>query len=256
LLLNAGYKKGSPAIRCEGDDHRVVEFRVYAPKVIASIRGLENVLESRCIRVTMLRTTGPKGNRVVSESGEDWATVRHWLYCFALLHFAGVRRCYLDGAGADVLSNRQAELWCPLLAIAAYLKDLGVDDILDKMRHYAESKAAHADEAGLDDWRTALVLALNHLVESADGQTGCPSAGVRPKEVRQAMAHFMDPDDHARVTSQWVGYRLRELGFQRERDYRGSVYAIDRHMVKDIMLRYDVKEPQAHEEPRSHGSAA
>jgi len=236
LLLNAGYKQGSPAIRCEGDDHRVVEFEVYGPKIIASIRGLEDVLEARCILVNMLRTAGPKGNLVVSECGEDWGGVRHGLYCFALQHFAGVRDRYLDGAGADDLSNRQAELWRPLLAIAAYLDDCGADGLLALVQEYARCKAAQAEISNLDDWRTAVVLALYKLATIGKTQ-------VMPKEVRGAMIDFMDVDDHARVTSQWVGYRLREFGFQRERTRKGSTYIIAQAGILDILQRYDVQVP-------------
>jgi hypothetical protein len=133
-------------LRCEGDDHQVVEFEVYGPKVIASIRGMEDVLESRCIHITMLRTTGPKGNLVVSESGENWAQARHGLYCFALQHFAGVRNRYLRGAGAGGLNNRQAELWRPLLAIASYLDDRGAEGLLALIQEYALSKAKDAEK--------------------------------------------------------------------------------------------------------------
>lgn len=237
LLLNAGYKRGSPALRCEGDDHRVVEFEVYGPKMIASIRGLEDVLESRCILINMLRTAGPKGNLVVSEYGEDWARARHGMYLLALQHFAGVRDRYLHGAGADELSNRQAELWRPLLAIAAYLDDQGANGLLALVQDYAKRKAAQAEVNNLDDWRTAVVLALHKL--ATIGKTH-----VMPKEVKGAMADFMDVDDHLRVTSQWVGYRLREFGFQRERIRAGSTYAITRVDVLDILQRYDVQIPE------------
>ena len=233
LLLNAGYKSGSPAIRCEGDDHQVVEFQVYGPKMIASIRGLEDVLESRCVLINMLRTAGPKGNLVVSERGEDWARARHGLYCFALQNFAGVRDAYLHGAGADGLNNRQAELWRPLLAIGSYLDNKGAEGLLALVKDYAWRKAARAEETSLDDWRTALVLALCKLVKS--GKTR-----LMPKEVRDAMSDFVETDDPAEIRPTWVGYRLREFGFRRERVRKGSVYIVTEDVVLDIMQRYDV----------------
>ena len=236
LLLNAGYKRGSPAIRCEGDDHRVVEFEVYGPKMIASIRGLEGVLESRCILISMLRTAGAKGNLVVSESGEDWGGARHGLYCFALQHHSEVRDRYLGSAGVDKLTNRQAELWRPLLAIACHLDDCGAEGLLKLVQDYARRKAKQAEIANLDDWRTALVLALHKL-------TGVGETCVMPKQVKNAMEGFMDTDDHDKVTSQWVGYRLREFGLQRERTRKGSVYLITQEDALDILARYDVQIP-------------
>jgi hypothetical protein len=242
LLLNAGYKRGSPVIRCEGDDHRVVEFEVYGPKMIASINGLEDVLESRCILINMLRTAGPKGDLVVSEHGEAWPGTRHGLYCFALRHFAQVRGHYLNGTGADGLRNRQAELWRPLLAIAAHLDGLGAQGLLALVRRYARREAAQAENSSLDDRRTAMVLALHKL--ATEGKTR-----VAPKQVREAMVHFMDADEHTGVTSQWVGYRLREFGFKRvaKGGAQGSLYTIGERTTQDILLRYDVRVSQTEE---------
>ncbi len=250
LLLNAGYKRGSPAIRCEGDDHRVVEFEVYGPKMIASIRGLEDVLESRCILINMLRTVGPKGNLVVSEYGEDWARARHGLYYFALQHFTRVREGYLSGVGAKELANRQAELWRPLLAIAAYLDGCGAEGLLTLVQDYARRKAAQAEIGNLDDWQTAVVLALHKLATK-----GKPD--ITPKEVRGAMADFMDADDHADVTPQWVGYRLREFGLERvsKGSRRGSIYAITEEVALDLLARYGVEKPKAKEDGRGDENA-
>ena len=235
LLLNAGYKRGSPAIRCEGEDHRVVEFEVYGPKVIASIRGLEDVLESRCILINMLRTAGSKGNLIVSERGEDWARARHGLYCFALQHFAAVRHRYLAGVGADGLSNRQAELWRPLLAIAAYLDGQGANGLLAAVRDYALRKAEQAEETALDDRRTALLLAL-HKLAVLEGEEE-----VTPTQVRQAMASFLD--EPGEVTSQWVGYRLKEFGFRRRRTGGKRLYPMSSRRVQDVLARYAVEAP-------------
>jgi hypothetical protein len=201
--------------------------------VIASIRGMEDVLESRCIHITMLRTAGPKGNLVVSESGEHWAQARHGLYCFALQHFAGIRDCYWCGVGAEGLSNRQAELWRPLLAIASYLNDRGAEGLPALMQKYALSKARDAEEASLDDLRTALVLALHELAV-LEGRKG-----VTPKEVCDAMSGFLDEPDP--VTSQWAGYRLKEFGFRQKRIGGKRLYTIDARSVLDLMGRYGVE---------------
>lgn len=237
LLLNAGYKRGSPAMRCEGDDYHVAEFEVYGPKVIASIRGLEDVLESRCIRINMLRTTGPKGNRVVSEIGEDWAEARHRLYCFALQHFPGIREAYLRGDSANGLNNRQGELWRPLLALAAYLEEQGATGLLQRIQEYAWQMAGQAEEEGLDDERRALLLALYRL-------TGGSHCEVTPKEIKAAMADFLEDEGQAGVKTVWIGYRMKEFGFRRQRRQRGSIYQVTRTSVLDLMRRYGVEVPE------------
>ena len=233
LLLNAGYKRGSPAIRIEGDDRQVTEFEVYGPKMIASIREPEDVLKSRCITIHMLRTTTDKGRRVISEQGENWAGMRHGLYSLALIHYAAIRDLYLEGAGADGLNNRAAELWRPLLAIAAFLDRQGAEGILTLARDYAQHKVTQAEETNLDDWRVALLLAL-HQLTIEEGRTE-----VTPGEVREAMTDFLE--NGVEVSPQWVGYRLKEFGFKRERTRRGSVYITNAQNVLDVMERYGVK---------------
>jgi len=235
LLLNTGYKQGAPAIRCEGDDHQVTEFAVYGPKVIASIRGLEDVLESRCIRIVMLRTVTPKGNLVVSESGENWGAARHALYCFALQHFAGVRDLYLRGAGADRLNNRSAELWRPLLTIAAYLDEHGAAGLLELARRYAQEQAGQAEEDGLDDWRASLLLAMYKLAIAGITET-------TPKQIALEMAGSGEDGDNG-PSAQWAGYRLREFGFKQRRTGQQRLYQIGLAQVEDVMLRYGLEVP-------------
>jgi hypothetical protein len=221
----------------------VVEFRVYAPKMLASIRGVEDVLESRCIHVAMLRTRGEKGERGISVEGEDWAGIRHRLYCTALQHFPGVRAAYRRGAGADGLRNRHAELWRPLLAIASYLDDQGASGLLSLAREYALQDAKHRSGTSLDDIRIAVLMALHKLVV-LEGKSE-----VMPGEVQDAMADFLEEQRHADVTAQFVGYRLKEFGLKKRAGRsRGSVYPVERDTVLDVMFRYDVSPPEVEEE--------
>ncbi len=244
LLLNAGYKDGQPARRVEkseADQFRVVAFRVYSPKAIASIREPEDVLRSRCIVVRMLRTTTEKGTRIVSESSENWSEIRHGLYCLALTHFEAIRERYHDETLLEGLNNRAAELYRPLLAIAAFLEDeMGVEGILERVRDFARRTVAQANEDSLDDQRTALLLALYRLTEEGD-------ANVTPGEVSRTMTHYLE--EGSEITAQWVGYRLREFDFQGRRGRRGRVYQISRQAVEDVMRRYGVSPPQEEQVP-------
>ena len=91
-------------------------------------------------------------------------------------------------------------------------------------------------------WRTALLLALHQLTSGGDTE-------ITPQQVRRALADFMDADDHEKVTAQWVGYRLREFGFERlsKGSSRGSVYAIAADGVLDVLTRYELQVEQVME---------
>jgi len=62
-LLLCGYKKGEFVFRAEKtrkDRYKPESFEVYSPKMLANIRGLEDVLEDRCITIIMKRAKNPR----------------------------------------------------------------------------------------------------------------------------------------------------------------------------------------------------
>jgi DNA primase catalytic core len=238
LLLNAGYKRGSPAIRIEGEDFRVREFEVYAPKILASIRGLEDVLESRCILITMLRTTTSKGNLTISEQGEDWAAVRHELYSLALTHHGPLRAIYEQDVSLRFLTNRDNELWLPLLSLAKLLEEWGVAGLLDRVKAYALASTRRAEGSTLSDWEQALLLALHELTED------CERCDLTTRVIREQMGQFVDQEELEELRAQWIGYALKRLGFtDKTRCRGGNVYHIAARDVWELMDRYGVEVP-------------
>jgi len=238
LLLNAGYKRGSPAIRIEGEDFRVREFEVYAPKILASIRGLEDVLESRCILITMLRTTTSKGNLTISEQGEDWAGVRHELYSFALTHHRPLQALYEKDVSLRFLTNRDNELWLPLLSLAKLLEDRGVAGLLERVKAYALASTRQAESSTLSDWEQALLLALHELTESGE------RCDLTTRAIREGMGQFIDEAEWDELRAQWIGYALKRLGFaDKTRRWKGTVYHIAARDVWEMMDRYGVEVP-------------
>jgi hypothetical protein len=248
LLLNAGYKRGSPVIRIEGDDFQVREFEVYAPKILASVRGLEDVLESRCILVYMLRTTTAKGSLVVSEGDEDWAGVRHPLYSFALTHFQPIRAIYASDPAVRILSNRDNELWLPLLSISRLLDERGVPGLLERMQAYARASTRQSQGSTLSDWEQAFLLALHRLTRDQ------AEVSLTTRQIRESMAQFLDGEEVIEVRSQWLGYTLKRLGFtHRERQARGNVYHVRAADVEELLRRYEVELPSDERQHPSEG---
>jgi len=238
LLLNAGYKRGSPALRIEGEDFHVREFEVYAPKILASIRGLEDVLESRCILITMLRTTTPKGNLTISERGEDWAAVRHELYSFALTHHRPLKAIYDTDESLRFLANRDNELWLPLLSLAKLFDGRGVAGLLDQVKAYALASTRRSEGSTLSDWEQALLLALHEL--TGDGER----CDLTTRAIREKMGQFLDQEELEELRAQWIGYALKRLGFtDKTRSRRGNVYHIAARDVRELMDRYGVEVP-------------
>lgn len=54
-LLNSGHRRGGMAFRCEGDNHEVRGFNVFAPVVLCGIGSLPGTLHDRSIVVRLER---------------------------------------------------------------------------------------------------------------------------------------------------------------------------------------------------------
>jgi len=238
LLLNSGYKRGGSAYRVEPETMQLQRFEVYSPKMIANIGGLENVLESRCIKIIMLRTKDKsKSDKAVIERGADWAYLRNLLYCFGLTYFPEIREIYLNAAprwNLKSVSGREGELWFPLLSIALCLDRKGYDGLYDRIKEVAMMKSQEAKDTGLDDWSNALLLALKVITLSQE-------TDIQNRDIRERMKEYFD-DDSAALTGRWIGNALTrfKLVAERKRTNRGYCYTIKRKTVEDVIERYGV----------------
>lgn len=237
-LLNGGYKRGGGAYRCEPNSLQPQRFGIYSPKMIANIGGLESVLETRCIRITMLRTKDKsKSDKAVIERGVDWGYLRNRLYCFGLTCFPEIREIYLKEAprwNLNAVSGREGELWFPLLSIAMCLDRKGYDGLYDRIKEVAMMKSQEARDTGLDDWSNALLLALKVITLSQE-------TDIQNRDIRERMKEYFD-DDSAALTGRWIGNALTrfKLVAERKRTNRGYCYTIKRKTVEDVIERYGV----------------
>ena len=55
-LINGSHRRaGAFALRCEGDDHLVRQFKTFSPKLLCGIGKLEDTIQDRAIRITLTR---------------------------------------------------------------------------------------------------------------------------------------------------------------------------------------------------------
>jgi hypothetical protein len=144
--LLSGYKRGAMVYRVEKTKREVLvpeAFEVYAPKALANIRGLEDVLEDRCI-VTILKRGKDRHivNREVQPEDEMWSELRSELHQLFLDHWHEVMCVYnriselsepselvnivrmnRNSEDLKVLSARSWELWKPLIVLAIFFDD-------------------------------------------------------------------------------------------------------------------------------------
>ncbi|NPV58665.1 MAG: hypothetical protein HPY75_03250 [Actinobacteria bacterium] len=137
LILQAGYKAGSTIGRAVKDkdkwDGSTVEYNVYSPKAFACIVPPHRVLRSRCIEIAMLKT----GNRDISKrpidsEAEIWEEIRSGCYTIGLGYIKQAMELLADKENKlvypDYLSNREQELWLPILLMANLIDPNGTEE--------------------------------------------------------------------------------------------------------------------------------
>jgi hypothetical protein len=199
-LLNAGYRRGATVPRVVGDGAgmTVQDFPVYGPKALAGLAGkLPRTIASRSIPIRLQRRA--KGEPIerfrARRAAAELDPLRLRLAAFLQLVAAELEAA--DPAIPEALSDRQADCWEPLLAIA----DAAGDDWPARARAAAVALHEHdpaADPgigtlllahvrdaflAGVDDELPTIVL-LRALVERDDG----PWGGWWGKEVDEGRA--------------------------------------------------------------------
>ena len=141
-IINAGHKKNGTVLRCVGDDQEVRAFPVWAPMAIAAIRSLPGTVEHRAVVIDMKRR--PPGQKL-KRFRADRPTKELVELASQAARWAADHQIALGNADPKIpeaLSNRAADNWLPLLAVAEAIGG----DWPDKAR-----KAAAALQHGDDD---------------------------------------------------------------------------------------------------------
>jgi len=116
-LFNAGHKRGGQALRCEGDNHEVRAFGVFAPAVLCGLGALPGTLHDRSIIIRLERAKPGE----LPERFDSRHTEREQILCRKLARFCadnGERLAQCEPALPPGAFNRLADNWRPLFAVA------------------------------------------------------------------------------------------------------------------------------------------
>jgi len=228
-IINAGYKLGATVPHCVGDDHHVKYFEVYSPKCLAGINGLGDVTEDRCITVVMFRPpfTDTRQNISVDQNDPAWEKIRDGFYRLPISYASKVMDGFDPSRLPHWLTARDKELWEPLLRIAAVVdEESGKKNLFDDVLALAK-KSVKAK--GLS-FETDEILEV--LETELDGEN---SMKIRPGELVEELEESLN----TKVSSQWVGDRLRTLGFKKcPRSKKGVVYEVNSAKIAEIRDKY------------------
>ena len=235
LLLN-GYKRGGVASRVNKDTHTPEDYEVYSPKAIANIKGLENVLEDRCISLIIKKGKNPKLlNSEPKHENPIWQQIRDMLYIFALERFSELSEHSERGEhwGEPLLVGRNQELWKPILVLAKYFSQW-VEGVYERILEFAIAKTKERLTENMTE--TAEYLLVETLIQMVD------KAGYyKVMDIKKSLEEqFEEPQNW--LTTKWVGNALRRLGFKdKKRLGRGYVYKLTPEAVKDLAQRLGIQ---------------
>jgi len=240
LLLN-GYKRGGLVWRVNKDTGRPEPYEVYAPKAIANIKGLEDVLEDRTISIIIKRGKNPEIiNREVDILDPKWQQLRDMLYIFMLERFSEV--CELNddselfGEGVEEIRERERELWRPILVLAKYF-DKWQPGLYDKILEFAKRKVREKQIENLTE--TSEYILVQTLLEMVK-----KDAFYRVKSIKDAMILKFE-ESPSWINTRWIGRALKRLGFTEKRRLgTGYEYRLSPQAVKDLAERLGITEAE------------
>ncbi|RLI19924.1 hypothetical protein DRO54_07370, partial [Candidatus Bathyarchaeota archaeon] len=261
-LLLSGYKQGAKVYRVEKTTkERLVPeaFEVYSPKMIANIRGIEDVLEDRCITIIMKR--GKNKQILNSEpSSHDliWQEIRDKLYILYLKHWKEILSEYQKlsegsersegsepcGSILDQISDRERELWNPIICMASFFDKYLLlhtqpsqhtqPSLKETIIEFAVQKVKEKQVENVTETRELiLVQTLLELVQK-DGY-------YKVKTIKDVMDEKYE-EEQKWLRPEWVGRALKRLGFlDKHRIGRGVEYYLKREVVEDLAERLGIK---------------
>ena len=279
-LFNAGYKRGAVVYRSEkgpNDTFIPTPYDPYSPKALANIKGLEDVLEDRCIPITMKR--GRKREIIDRDVPIDdliWVEIRDFLSKLYLQKWSEVEQEYLriqriEDVGSVCsagsvgptplpekkyigISGRDWELWRPLFSISTILffpptlqeptlpTQPTLPTPLQQLLSLAVDVVKEKEAENVTDTGEPLLMMGLLKIVNADGY-------YNPTQIKEAAAQYAD-ELPGWFNNVWIGRALKRLGFKdKRRRGRGVEYHLMPEKVGDMADRLGVKLEEEKTEP-------
>jgi len=240
LLRNGFSKEGLVTRSKEGKNKEFYPefFSVYSPKALGHIQGLDNVLEDRCIKTKLRRTT----NKIIADSEPDENEdsqiykTRDSLYRL-FLDYGDEIHALIPKAKQLIkeLSGREMKLWLPIITMALFYEIHGVvgitDKITAKMLHTSEDKKISDIEDNID----FKILQILEKFESIPTQSRLLYNAINDSLWEQWR---LEPLGDAKVKQS-----LERLGFRNKRGNKGVVWHIIPEKIQEAKERIGLIEP-------------
>jgi hypothetical protein len=227
-MLNAGFRRGARVPRIvDAKTNSFREFNVYAPRVLAGIRGLSTTLADRSLRNELIRKRlDVKMERFSPrQQGEQLMRLRDNLHLAALQHAKEISDAYnraVDFFIPAEIDDRLRDIVEPLFAIAVAADANDGSQRLTNAVIEATNKLAGIRIEQADDDAASLIglNALNAIIRKNGWDPVISSSGAFALFRRTDGLEWIDTKDKARAF-------LRRLGF------RSGVHRLERFIAGD-----------------------
>ena len=256
-IAHEGYKKGGQVPRCEGDAHDIRWFDVYGPKVFAAIGGLSGALLDRCLVIHMEKA--PRGSVRKSTRQKvmhrDASGLITQLEAYAIQFSDALQRLYEaepDCGYWPSITDREAELWGPLLIHARLAGIEAENKLLAAVHKFSEEKAGIKSS----DWKVAQTIALLEAISKHGDDTFTPGDLVRTLIDSEAWARTLAEakgrdEDSVRVNrAAKVGSFLRSFRLRGKKNGSGHM-AYDKQAAINCLCSHVPDNPPIPPQPPS-----
>lgn len=240
-ILNQGFQRGRPLVKCTGENNEPHPFTCYGPKLFALRKRLgDDATESRTISVVMQKRTRREVpiNLPRAKFDAEALALRNRLLAWRFLAYDKIK---LDPNLADsTLSDRANQIGVPLLSVARSPESR--QRIIEALRQQEADVAADRAES-LAGGVLAAIVAIYR-----PGDTVRSVEVTRHLNQRRAEAEGVDLDrlKHP-VSSQKVAKVIRtELRLPKDdppKDKQGARYVLDADRMEDLCQRFGVALP-------------
>jgi hypothetical protein len=122
-ILRSGYRRNGKVIRCDHCEPR--EFSTFSPKIIINEGGLVNkALESRTIPIPMIRSRNHLERFRSIRAEVEFREIKHLIGHFTESFRSIISDRYSSFQGVEGLTNRDEEVWTPIIIIAEMLDSM------------------------------------------------------------------------------------------------------------------------------------
>jgi hypothetical protein len=254
-IINQGFQRNRPLVRCEGDDKVPTPFRCYSPKIFSMRKGFgDDATQSRLITIHMRART--RENIPISLPRETFdreaLALRNRMLAYRFAYWGSVK---IDPKHADPgLEDRSNQIGLPLLAVSG--TEEGRKRIVEALRQ--QQRALAADRA--DSWASEVLEAA-----LAIGKIG---GVVRPGDVAKEVNRRKADEQGVTVTelpkdnsiNPWRAGRIlkNELELPREsEDGKTARYRLEPGRIEQLQQRYratseETPETPKHQSPEKH----